>query len=202
MIKDLIKIANSLDSKGYSKEADQLDAIINKIAAITNEEYALNITLDYIGDLTINDFTDLDALTSRIRTMLSSAPDATWNDDELKRVMRKQGKVESLLHKINRCIMLHAMINQPNEVRTSPWFGNEKFKDVFTTDYSTKEKISDEAADSYYQVISKGNEDFYSELGNNRLKELMAEEFLKTTGCLKEINLLTRFLGEARNPYQ
>jgi hypothetical protein len=29
MIKDLIKVANSLDSKGFTKEADELDFIIS-----------------------------------------------------------------------------------------------------------------------------------------------------------------------------
>ena len=33
MIKDLIKIANSLDKKGLTKEADRLDVIIKKIAS-------------------------------------------------------------------------------------------------------------------------------------------------------------------------
>jgi LysM repeat protein len=32
MIKDLIKVANSLDSKGFTKEADELDLIIRKLA--------------------------------------------------------------------------------------------------------------------------------------------------------------------------
>ena len=32
MIKDLIKVANSLDSKGFTKEADELDLIISKLA--------------------------------------------------------------------------------------------------------------------------------------------------------------------------
>ncbi len=32
MIKDLIKVANSLDSKGFTKEADELDFIISKLA--------------------------------------------------------------------------------------------------------------------------------------------------------------------------
>ena len=32
MIKDLIKLANHLDSKGYRKEADYLDAVIRKVS--------------------------------------------------------------------------------------------------------------------------------------------------------------------------
>lgn len=32
MIKNLIKIANSLDKRGFSKEADMIDALLNKIA--------------------------------------------------------------------------------------------------------------------------------------------------------------------------
>jgi len=32
MIRDLIKVANSLDSKGFVKEADELDRIIRKLA--------------------------------------------------------------------------------------------------------------------------------------------------------------------------
>tara|TARA_B100000131_G_C18106983_1_gene608214 strand:+ start:1385 stop:2008 length:624 start_codon:yes stop_codon:yes gene_type:complete len=37
MIKDLIKIANILDSKGLSREANDLDAIINKISGLGDE---------------------------------------------------------------------------------------------------------------------------------------------------------------------
>ena len=32
MLKDLIKVSNSLDSKGFRKEADELDRIIRKLA--------------------------------------------------------------------------------------------------------------------------------------------------------------------------
>ena len=34
MIKELIKLANHLDSKGLAKEADALDGVINKLAQI------------------------------------------------------------------------------------------------------------------------------------------------------------------------
>ena len=37
MIKQLIKLANHLDAKGLSKEADYLDAVITKIAGCPSE---------------------------------------------------------------------------------------------------------------------------------------------------------------------
>lgn len=41
MIKDLIKLANRLDSKGLTKEADYLDSIIQKEAKKKKEEVQL-----------------------------------------------------------------------------------------------------------------------------------------------------------------
>ena len=41
MIKDLLKLANHLDSKGLRKEADYLDRIISKIAEIDDKERAI-----------------------------------------------------------------------------------------------------------------------------------------------------------------
>jgi len=46
MLKDLIKLANHLDSKGYTKEADQVDRIIRRFA---NDSNILNI--DMFDDL-------------------------------------------------------------------------------------------------------------------------------------------------------
>jgi hypothetical protein len=45
MIKQLIKLANHLDSKGLTKEADELDSIIFKIAEIDEGERDLIISL-------------------------------------------------------------------------------------------------------------------------------------------------------------
>jgi len=50
MIKDLIKIATSLDQKGLLQEADYLDKIINKIAAEPSYEMDVNPDWDWTDD--------------------------------------------------------------------------------------------------------------------------------------------------------
>jgi hypothetical protein len=45
MLKELIKVANSLDSKGLHKEADALDEIINELGDFSNLDDT-NITKD------------------------------------------------------------------------------------------------------------------------------------------------------------
>ena len=52
MIKNLIKVANSLDSKGFAKEADELDRIIRKLA---QQAVIVNYTVlpgDTLGEIT------------------------------------------------------------------------------------------------------------------------------------------------------
>jgi hypothetical protein len=50
MIKQLTKLANHLDSKGLSKEADYLDAVIRKIAEVDEEEQSVLDRLRSIFD--------------------------------------------------------------------------------------------------------------------------------------------------------
>jgi hypothetical protein len=49
MLKDLIKVSNSLDSKGFRKEADELDRIIRKLAQDVGYPGGLNMENRFVG---------------------------------------------------------------------------------------------------------------------------------------------------------
>ena len=63
MIKQLIKLANHLDNKGFRKEADYLDSIITKIAEEEEEEAeeekeevkTKEMTMDELQELALQD---------------------------------------------------------------------------------------------------------------------------------------------------
>jgi hypothetical protein len=74
MLKELITIANSLDNKGLSKEAEELDAIINKAAGLWDESLADEST----ELLREEDLTDL----LQAEQAWDYAPDEEWDDPD------------------------------------------------------------------------------------------------------------------------
>jgi len=80
MLKELVKLANHLDAKGFSKEASYLDSIMAKLAEDGSKEKAVEVaytvidgdTMDGIGkahtypktDKTLQDNLDLNGMTA------------------------------------------------------------------------------------------------------------------------------------------
>jgi hypothetical protein len=84
MIKDIILIANSLDKKGLTKEADILDSLLIKMAQMAEEEE-------------LEDNSDSDQLVSAITTIIDKLSSQQPTDENSEKIKMLESLLEESL---------------------------------------------------------------------------------------------------------